>query len=117
MLAGQDIGFVESLMVSGAGILVVMLELSMLAVFIIILSKSVRFFESRAKKAIPVAAMADEHANADLVFSTKSQGELELVETDEPTAATIMAIVSNKTDIPLNRLRFIRIKKLEDKQA
>ncbi len=44
-----------------------------------------------------------------------TQGELELIGTDEKTAAVIMAIVSNKSGIPLNRLSFKSIKLMEDK--
>ena len=44
-----------------------------------------------------------------------NQGELELVGTDEKTAAVIMAIVSDKSGIPLNRLSFKSIKLVEDK--
>ncbi len=44
-----------------------------------------------------------------------NQGELELVGTDEKTAAIIMAIVSDKSGIPLNRLSFKSIKLMEDK--
>ncbi len=121
MLVGQDIGFLDSLKVSGAGILVVLLELSLLALFIILLSKTVQFFVNSAEKrsvakAIPDVPTTEVHAIIDNVGSTASHGELELVETDEPTAAVIMAIISDKTDIPLNRLQFIRIKKLEDDQ-
>lgn len=122
MLVGQDIGFLDSLKVSGAGIFVVLLELSLLAVFIILLSKTVQFFVNRAEKrslakVLQDAPIVQDHATIDHVVSTTTHGELELVETDEPTAAVIMAIVSDKTDIPLNRLRFIRIKKLEDDQS
>ena len=42
---------------------------------------------------------------------TQSQGTLELDGVDEPTAAVIMAIVSDESGIPLNRLLFKSIKK------
>ena len=44
-----------------------------------------------------------------------SSGDLELVGTDEKTAAVIMAIVSDKSGIPLNRLQFKSITLMEDK--
>jgi len=44
-------------------------------------------------------------------------GVLELVDTDEKTAAVLMAIASDRAGIPPERLRFIRIKKLEDEQS
>ncbi len=43
-----------------------------------------------------------------------SSGNLELVGTDEKTAAVIMAIVSDKSGIPLNRLQFKSITLMED---
>ncbi len=43
-----------------------------------------------------------------------SNGELDLIETDEKTAAVIMAIVSNTSGIPLNRLSFKSIRLMED---
>ena len=39
-----------------------------------------------------------------------SQSSVELINTDEKTAAVIMAIVSEKTGIPLNRLQFRSIR-------
>lgn len=44
-----------------------------------------------------------------------SSGDLELVGVDEKTAAVIMAIVSDKSGIPLNRLQFKSIALMEDK--
>ncbi len=44
-----------------------------------------------------------------------SSGDLELVGVDEKTAAVIMAIVSDKSGIPLNRLQFKSITLTEDK--
>ena len=71
----------------------------------------------KAEKAAPVPAEekkapAAAPASAD---STVGSGELELVETDEKTAAVIMALVSFKSGIPLNRLSFKSIRLMEDK--
>ncbi|MDR1464468.1 MAG: OadG family protein [Oscillospiraceae bacterium] len=43
---------------------------------------------------------------------TQSQGKLTLIETDETTAAILMAIVSHQSGIPLNRLVFHSIRLL-----
>ena len=43
-----------------------------------------------------------------------SCGELKLVNTDERTAAMIMAIVAEQTETPLNELRFVSIEKKEE---
>lgn len=53
----------------------------------------------------PVAAASDPGT---------SSGDLELIGVDEKTAAVIMAIVSNKSGIPLNRLQFKSIALMED---
>ena len=117
MLADQDIGFFDALKVSGAGITVVMLELALLAVLVFLLSKIVRFFIKKAngRKQIGSSHSAGTDAPVPAVHAPgQKPGELELVETDEATAAVIMAIVSSKTDIPLNKLNFIRIRLLEE---
>ncbi len=44
-----------------------------------------------------------------------SNGSLDLIDTDEKTAAVIMAIVSNRSGILLNRLSFKSIRLMEDK--
>ena len=68
----------------------------------------------------PVAPEKAESANNPVLQgtplpATQSEGELLLVKTDEPTAAVIMAIVSNQSKIPLNRLSFKSITLLEKK--
>jgi len=106
------------LQVGGFGILVVFLLLVILAVCIIILSKVIRAGENISFKsndttvtqAAPSAAVAP--AGTPLP-STQSAGSLDLVDVDEPTAAVIMAIVSNESGIPLNRLMFKSIKKVD----
>ena len=65
--------------------------------------------------AAPVAATATAAAPAGVPMPAgMNQGELELINTDEKTAAVIMAIVSDKSGIPLNRLSFKSIKLVED---
>ncbi len=72
------------------------------------------------RKALPAEAVAVIEAPAAKSATVPmpagmTQGSLELVNTDEKTAAVIMAIVSDKSGIPLNRLAFKSIKLLEDK--
>ena len=79
-------------------------------------------------KAINSKKTVEEPANADIKKETldasalnkpsgpsASAGSLELIGTDEKTAAVIMAIVSDKSGIPLNRLQFKSITLMEDK--
>lgn len=118
MLADKDFGLIDALLVSGAGFTVVFLELALLAVLVFLLSKTVRFFLRKAEDKKAAAGSHNPSVEAvpqiSAALSKKSHGQLELVETDEPTAAIIMAIISNKTQIPLNKLRFIRIRLLEE---
>jgi hypothetical protein len=46
--------------------------------------------------------------------ASASQGKLELIATDEPTAAVLMAIVSEQSGIPLNQLVFKSIRLLAE---
>lgn len=126
MLYGQEIDFFDALRVSATGFVVVFAELALLAVLVFLLSKIVRSAVriSEKKKAVAVgpevaAAQPEPLAlpSANALPPNRSNGELELINTDEATAAVIMAIVSDQTDIPLNRLNFIRIRQLEEERS
>lgn len=96
------------LIVALVGILIVLVELGILAVLIQGISKIVRALEGAVSKK-PAAPAAAAPAPA-----APSAG-VQLVGVDEPTAAVVMAIVSNESGIPLNRLSFKSIKITEDK--
>ena len=103
---GMPLGekLVFALQVSLFGILMVFLLLIILAVLIMIISRVVRLGENLAGKKGKKNAASDEPTPV-------QQGTLELDGVDEPTAAVIMAIVSDESGIPLNRLLFKSIKK------
>ena len=73
--------------------------------------------DGKAAKKAPEAVKTTSEAPKATVAAPAgvSNGELDLIETDEKTAAVIMAIVSNKSGIPLNRLSFKSIRLMEDK--
>lgn len=117
---GMPLGekLVFALQVSLFGILMVFLLLIILAVLIMIISRVVRLGENLAGKKGKKNAASDEPAPVQQSAAagiplpgTQSQGTLELDGVDEPTAAVIMAIVSDESGIPLNRLLFKSIKK------
>ena len=117
---GMPLGekLVFALQVSLFGILMVFLLLIILAVLIMIISRVVRLGENLAGKKGKKDAASDEPAPVQQsaaagtpLHGTQSQGTLELDGVDEPTAAVIMAIVSDESGIPLNRLLFKSIKK------
>lgn len=114
-----DMSITEALGIAVVGIGVVLLILALLALFIKVLSAVIGAFSKKpaeapapAAPAAPVAAAAP--AGVPLP-ATQSEGKLDLVNVDEPTAACIMAIVSNESGIPLNRLAFKSIRLMEDK--
>ena len=108
----------ETMFVAVAGILVVLLELAILAVLIVFLSKIFRAIEGKVSSgseetvsvkeipAAPVAAPAPAAAPA----VAYAPGSIQLIDVDEPTAAVVMALVSDQTGIPLERLWFKSIK-------
>lgn len=108
--------FLYALQVSLFGIVIVFALLIILAILIMIISRIVRAGESIAsnkkKKAEAPAAPAQVRAQTagTPLPDTLSQGSLVLEGVDEPTAAVIMAIVSDESGIPLNRLLFKSIK-------
>lgn len=112
------ISYGDAVSTSITGIIVVMIILAILAVLVLLLSKAVRAVESAAKKNkksddVP-AAVAAPAASGSALPATQSAGKLDLVNVDDKTAAVIMAIVSNESGIPLNRLQFNSIKKIEE---
>ncbi len=118
MPMGEKLVF--ALQVSLFGILMVFLLLIILAVLIMIISRVVRLGENIAAKKSKKNADSDAPAPAQQAAAagtplpgTQSQGTLDLDGVDEPTAAVIMAIVSDESGVPLNRLLFKSIKKID----
>ena len=118
MPLGEKLVF--ALQVSLFGIIMVFLLLIILAVLIMIISRIVRLGENIAAKKGKKNADSDAPAPAQQATTagtplpgTQSQGTLDLDGVDEPTAAVIMAIVSDESGVPLNRLLFKSIKKID----
>lgn len=107
----------EQLPTAITGFVVVLSMLAIIAVAILIFSKVMATFSGKKKsEAAPAAAPAAPAAPAGSPLpANTSAGSLDLVDVDEKTAAVIMAIVSKESGIPLNRLAFKSIKKMEDK--
>lgn len=107
----------EALATSVIGIVTVICILAVIALLIILVSKVIRAIENAAAKGkseAPATVAAAPAATGVPMPAGMNQGELELINTDEKTAAVIMAIVSDKSGIPLNRLSFKSIKLMED---
>ncbi len=106
--------FGQSLVLSGIGMSVVLLELAILAVMIVILSKVLGAVvgekKAPAAAAVPAPAPAAPAPVPAVPAAPARPAGLRLENVDEPSAATIMAIISDKTGIPLNHLDFHSIK-------
>ena len=110
----------ETLLVAVAGILVVILELALITVLILGISKTMRAIENKLtdKKddapvikvtpVTPAAPVAPAAPAAPVAYAPA--GSIQLIDVDEPTAAVVMALVSNQSGIPLERLAFKSIK-------
>lgn len=100
----------EALAVSLIGIVTVMIILAVIAGLIILVSKAIRAIEagtSKAEAKAPAAAA---------VYTAPTQPQTELIGVDEKQAAVIMAIVSDRSGIPLERLSFKSIRLMEDEK-
>lgn len=111
----------EALNVSATGFIVVLIILALLACIIVVLSKLIRLFDSdkkgKNKEANKTSAPVSEPVKATSVAPAQTAqipAGLELYKTSEKTAATIMAIVSHESGIPLDRLAFSSIRLVDD---
>ena len=109
------LGVGESLLIALSGFLTVFCMLLFLILIIKVISFAVTRIESTGKAAAPAApAPSSEPAAAPGAKAEEKpakpwDGKLQLIDCDEETAACIMAIISDETDIPLDELQFRRI--------
>lgn len=105
----------ETLLISLIGILVVMFELALIACLILLMAKIFKLASKSKTEPVKIPSSPVPSAPAgNPLPEGSSAGKLDLIDVDEPTAAVIMAIVSDQSGIPLNRLNFKSIKKVED---
>lgn len=104
----------EALAVSAIGIITVMIILTVIAMLIILLSKAVRTIEYKTAKS---SDNSEPLISAEVPTQRMSQGQIELIDTDEKTAAVIMAVVANKTGMPLERLSFKSIRLINEERG
>lgn len=111
----MNIGVGEALLISLCGFVTVFLLLLFLIIVITVISKIVMAIEGKSKEApaaAPVAPVTPKPAKEEEKPSKPWDGKLQLIDVDEETAACIMAIISDETDIPLDELQFRRIQAL-----
>lgn len=106
--------FVDSLWVSLLGFAVVFAVLILLSFLITILSSMLGFVvKNNNEKNATRAGDNDVPYIVEELDGGCSGGELKLIGVDEPTAAMIMAIISDDSQIPLSQLRFKTIKAID----
>ena len=116
----------QALLIAVIGIAVVLVELALITVIILLLSKLIRLIAPKKEdseeltpavpQAVAPAPAAALTAPAGSVLpATGAQPKVDLVNVDEPTAAVIMAIVSEESGIELDHLLFKSIKLAEEK--
>ena len=111
----QELTLLQGLQIAIYGFLTVFIMLSLLMVIVMIMSKVVEAAQNKK----PVEAKEEEaplfpttQHTADTMF--EYCGEIQLVDVDTKTAACIMAIISDQTQIPLENLIFKKITLLEE---
>ena len=115
MNVNMTIGIGDGLLYSLLGLLVVFFALFLLMCII----KLMWVFEKKEQPAAPAAAPAPATVPAPAPAAAPAPapgcaGELKLYDTDDRTAAMIMAIVADETGIPINELRFKSIREVKD---
>ncbi len=112
----MNIGVGEALLISLCGFVTVFLLLLFLIVVIKVITAVIVSLQGKDKKsAAPAAQTAAPAAPTPAKEEKPSKpwdGKLQLIDVDEETAACIMAIISDETDIPLDELQFRRIQAL-----
>ncbi len=112
----MNIGVGEALLISLCGFVTVFLLLLFLIVVIKVITAVIVSLQGKDKKSAAPAAQTAAPATPTPAKEEKPSkpwdGKLQLIDVDEETAACIMAIISDETDIPLDELQFRRIQAL-----
>lgn len=105
----------DSITISVLGLFVVFLVLILLSFLISIQSIIIKYIDGwQQKKSETVQIMVQTAgAGAEAADEGWTAGELKLIGVDERTAAMIMAIISDESQIPLSELQFKMIKAID----
>lgn len=103
--------FADALLYSLLGVSVVFFALVLLIIIICVMNLFTHKKQAAPAAAAPVAAAPAPVAEP--VYAPGTAGELKLYDTDERTAAMLMAIVADELEAPLNELRFKSIRELK----
>ena len=101
----------EAILYAAVGMAVVMAILALLAALVWAMSKAIAAAEGKRKPAAVLPEPAQETPKA---AAPAQPAQVTLIDCDEATAAVLMAIVAERSGIPLNRLAFQTIRLLEE---
>ena len=117
---GAEMTLSRAALISVVGILIVFMILSILAVFVKIMGTAFDRAHETRRARMAAAAPAPSplpkkpvETGAPLPADT-SAGTLQLTDVTEEEVAVVMAVVSHRSGIPLNRLQFNSIKAVKD---
>ena len=94
------------------GYAMVFFGLILLMILTVILGKL--FMAATKKKEVPAPAVAEEKPVVAAPTAPGAAGQLKLYNVEPKTAAMAMAIVADKLGKPINELRFLSIKEVEE---
>lgn len=110
-VANLPMGLGDSLLLSGIGMLVVFMELIILSVMILLMSKAIASLRDEKKKPLLSAEATGLTGNLTSIAAEATPSSIvTLQDVTEPAAAAIMAITADKMGVPLSRLAFRSIK-------
>ncbi len=107
----KDFAISEGFLYALIGFCLVLVVLAVLMGFIYLLSYIVRKFEGKGKKEKAAEVTASEPE-----LAPGSSGSVKLNNVDDRTAAMVMAIVADELKTPLNELKFISIKEINEEE-
>ena len=113
ILTNMGIGYGEAAITALLGYAVVFFGLILLMIVTILLGKAFIAADKKKAQAPAAAPAAPAAAPAPAAEAPGSAGKLKLNNVEPKTAAMLMAIVADKLGKPINELRFISIKEVE----
>ena len=114
LFGGSDLALVDGLLLSALGVSIVFIVLAFLMLFITLMSKILGSTGKRKAKAEEPAAPVAAEQTAAPELAKGSCGSVKLFDVDDRTAAMLMAIVADKLQKPLNELRFVSIREIQE---
>ena len=112
LFGGSNMSLGDGLVISVLGVSIVFMVLAFLMLFITLMSKVLGGSDKKKNQIPEIPAAAAPKAAP--VLAKGSCGDVQLFDVDDRTAAMLMAIVADKMQRPLNEIRFISIREVQE---